>query len=231
MSAMLFVAYVVLSYLGVRLDNGGLAIAALALLLGAPLARPLRAGRAWAWVLALALLALAIVVSRTALAGARVAVLVAPACINLGLAWFFGHTLQDGRMPLVERIVRLLHAPEDIRDPAVWGYARTVTVCWVALFLFNAAVCLLLALIAAPRGLLLTLGYRPPLTVPLASWALYADFGCYGLVALLFLVEFLYRRRRFPWQPYRSLFDFLKSAAGVGPALAAELWPRKPPTP
>ncbi|MBS0395882.1 MAG: hypothetical protein JSR54_14775 [Proteobacteria bacterium] len=225
---LLFVAYCVLSYLAVRVGSAALSVAALALLLGAPLARPLRAGRAWAWLLAVAIAAAALFASRSALIAARLAVLLAPAGINLGLAWLFGHTLLEGRMPLVERIVRLLHRPEDIRDVAVYRYARSVTACWTALFLFNAALCLLLALLAEPQGLLLTLGLRPPATVPLAAWAFFSDFGCYALTALLFLVEFLYRRRRFPWQPYASLLEFLRSAAGVGPALAAELWPRKP---
>lgn len=224
-----FAGYCVLSYLAVRLVSPVLSVAALALLIGAPLARPLRAGRPLAWLLAAALVAAAFLASRRATTAAHVAVLLAPAAINLALAGLFGHTLLAGRMPLVERIVRLLHAPEDVRDGAVYGYARTVTVCWTALFLFNAATCLSLALLAAPRGLLLTLGVEPPATVPLAAWALFSDFGCYGLSALLFLVEFLYRRRRFPWQPYRNLGEFLRSAAGVGPALAAELWPRKPP--
>jgi hypothetical protein len=31
------------------------------------------------------------------------------------------------------------------------------------------------------------------------------------------------RSRRFPWQPYRNLFDFLGRVAAIGPQLAAGL--------
>ncbi|MBS0376110.1 MAG: hypothetical protein JSR73_16135 [Proteobacteria bacterium] len=229
LKVLLFAAYCVLSYLAVRLGSAGLSLAALACLAAAPLSRPLLEWRPWAWLLVLALGAAALAASEQRVVAARVAVLLAPAAINLALAVLFGHTLLAGRMPLVERIVRLLHAPEEILDAAVYGYARAVTGLWTALFVFNATTCLVLALLATPRGLLATLGWPPPVSVPLAAWAFFADFGCYGLTALLFLGEFLYRRRRFPWQPYRSLGEFLRSAAGVGPALAAELWPRKPP--
>ena len=225
----LFAVYMLLTNLSVALTSARLAVLAMALLLVMVLLRYLRRGRLWAWALTLAVLA--VLSTAAALQWAPVAMFLAPSFVNLGLAWLFGHTLLNGQTPLVAIIVRLLHTTDDIQDPSVWDYARSVTVCWTALFVFNATVCLLLAAFSAPEGLLALAGYRPAHTVPIGYWAFYSDVGCYGLMALMFAVEFLYRRRRFPWQPYRSLFDFLRQAVGVGPALAAELWPRKNPPP
>ena len=50
----------------------------------------------------------------------------APVFINLFAAWVFGHTLAAGEMPLIERLARLLHAPED-PGSEIERYARSVT--------------------------------------------------------------------------------------------------------
>jgi uncharacterized membrane protein len=143
--------------------------------------------------------------------------------VNLSLAALFGHTLLGGREPLVARMVRLLHVDDGVQDEAVWGYARRVTGWWTALFLFNAAVTFALALVATPIGLLRMAGVQPALSVPAAWWSWFSNFGCYLLVGLLFVVEFRVRQRRFAWQPYANLFDFLRRAAAIGPALSAEM--------
>ena len=73
-----------------------------------------------------------------------------------------------------------------------------------------------LALCAEPDGLLLTFGLQPVVTVPLSLWSLFANVLNYLLVAALFVVEFLYRQRRFPQQPYRGLLDFTRRVASLG---------------
>jgi uncharacterized membrane protein len=218
---LLVVAYLLLDHLSVLYVSSRLALLALGLLIALLLAKPLRAGRTWAWLLwgAALLLLLTPPVQRWA----PLALMLPPTVINLYLAWLFGHTLRAGREPLVARMVRLLHADEAVRDPAVWEYARTVTSWWTSLFLFNGLVALALALMATPGGMLLRLGFVPLWPLPASWWSYFSNAGCYLLVALLFGVEFLVRQRRFPWQPYSGLFDFLRRAAAIGPALVAEM--------
>ncbi len=224
MQVVLVVVYMILAHLSVALANARLAVLAMGLLLVMFLAKPLCERRLWAYLATAGALGTLGVVAETR--WIQIALFFPPTLVNLGLAWLFGHTLVPGQTPLVARIVRLLHTKDDIQDPTVWDYARSVTVAWTALFVFNATVCLALALVAAPKGLLIAAGFAPAFTVPTLYWTLYSDVVCYALVALMFFFEYLYRQYRFPWQPYRNLFEFLRRAAGVGPALAAELWPK-----
>lgn len=217
----LLVAYPVLAILATATASPALAVAAVGALLALVVAPLLRR---WPWRVAPLLgIALAVVLATGAQRWSPLVLFLPPVLINLALALFFGHTLRAGDEPLVARIVRLLHPANDIQDAAVWPYARRVTIAWTALFLFNATTCAVLALLAVPGGLLLALGWQPAPALPLAAWALFANAGCYALVGLMFVAEYAYRRRRFPWQPYRNFFHFLQRAASVGPALAAEM--------
>lgn len=218
---LLVIAYLLLDHLSVLLASPRLALLALGLLVALLLAKPLQARRPWAWLLWLACLLL--LLTPLAARWAPLALLLPATVVNACLAWLFGHTLRGGREPLVARMVRLLHAEDPVRDPAVWGYARTVTAWWTGLFCCNALVTLALALVATPGGLLLQLGFTPWWPLPASWWSYFANFGCYLLVGVLFLGEFTLRQRRFPWQPYGNLFDFLRRAVAIGPALAAEL--------
>jgi uncharacterized membrane protein len=218
---LLVVGYLLLDHFSVVLASPRLALLALGLLVGLLLVRALRARRAWAWLLWAACLLL--LLTPPAQRWAPLVLMLPATLINAGLAWLFGHTLLRGREPLVARMVRLLHASDAIQDPAVWGYARKVTAWWTALFCFNAAGTLGLALLATPGGLLLQLGFVPAWPLPAAWWSYFANAGCYLLVGLLFLGEFQLRKRLFPWQPYGNLFEFLRRALAIGPALAAEM--------
>jgi hypothetical protein len=80
-----------------------------------------------------------------------------------------------------------------------------------------------LALVASPGGLLAMLGIAAPFTIPTLYWSLFSDAGCYVLTGVMFLGEYQVRRRRFPWQPYRNFFEFLRQASAIGPALFAQL--------
>jgi uncharacterized membrane protein len=218
---LLVLAYLVLDHLSVVLASPRLALLALGLLVALLLARPLRARRAWAWLLwAACLLAL---LAPPLQRWAPLVLMLPATVINAALAWLFGHTLLGGREPLVARMVRLLHVNDAVQDAAVWGYARSVTACWTALFCCNALLTLGLALVATPGGMLLQMGITPAWPLPVAWWSYFANAGCYILVGVLFLVEYGLRKRLFPWQPYRSFFDFLRRAAAIGPALAAEM--------
>ncbi|HEU4624840.1 MAG TPA: hypothetical protein VFS52_08775 [Steroidobacteraceae bacterium] len=141
-----------------------------------------------------------------------------PVLVSFVFAWVFGHTLAPGEVPLIERLVRLLHENDDLR-PDIRAYARGCTLAWTLLLTTLGVLNLTLALIAAPNGVLLLLGIRPPFTVPVEVWSLFAYFLNYVFVGVFFLLEYLYRDRRFPEQKYRNVFDFMRRAAAVGPRL------------
>lgn len=140
-----------------------------------------------------------------------------PPILMIGLmAWVFGTTLRRGRMPLIERIIRTLNGPQEDLDEDVIRYARRLTGVWTALFVVLAVINTALALCAEPGGLLLSFGLQPPVTLPLELWSLFANLLNYLLVAALFVGEFVFRRRRFPQQPYRGLLDFTGRVASLG---------------
>lgn len=139
-----------------------------------------------------------------------------PILIDSFMAWVFGHTLRPGRMPLIESIVRALHGPQDDLSDDILRYARRLTGVWTALFVVLAIINAALALCVAPGGPLLAVGVQPPLTVPLSQWSLLANVIDYFLVGALFVIEFAFRRRRFPQQPYRGLLDFTRRVVSLG---------------
>jgi uncharacterized membrane protein len=216
----LIVLYMVITHLAVVLPSDRMALVSINLLVLILLLGPLKKRRPWAYVGLIA--ALAMLYEGSGVRLAQVVIFLPPVLVNVGLCWLFGHTLVGESTPLVVRIVRLLHGKDDL-TASVLSYARTVTACWTILFLFNAVVCLVLALCARPGGLLLSAGYQPVFTVPARDWSLFSDIGSNVLVGLMFIVEYTYRRRIFPWQPYRNFFDYLRRTAAVGPALLADL--------
>ena len=210
-------AYPVLAHGASLLGNAALTLASVVVLAAAIFLRPLSEGRRWAWF-ALPLAALAILALWRVDAAALVLFL-PPVLLNVFLGWLFGHTLARGSKPLIERVVRLLQPPRLPFEPGVFEYARQLTRLWTALFLILGATSLVLAALATPGGLLETAGIPPPLPVRLETWSLFANVLNYLVVAVVFLAEFSYRRRRFPGRPYRGLLDFLRRMAAISPAL------------
>jgi len=221
LQVLLLITYAILAHLWAARGESACAALAILVLLGALTIRPLLRGSPWA--LGLLAAAAAVVGLTNAAHWAALLLFLPPVIINLGLAWLFGHTLARGRTPLVAQIVALLHPDNDVPDESVWDYARSVTVCWTVLFCVNASICLVLALLATPLGLLSAFGIAPPFGIATSHWSGFANFGCYGLSGLMFVLEYAYRRRRYPEQPYRNLFHFLARAASVGPALSKQL--------
>ncbi len=147
-----------------------------------------------------------------------------PVFVNLFGAWIFGHTLARGKVPLIERLARLLHEGDGITDE-IARYARKVTITWTVFLSGLAVLNLTLALLAAPDGVLLMIGVQPIVAVPVEVWSLFANFIDYVLAGLLFLAEYAYRLRKFPQQPYRNFFDFINRARRVGHRVIGERRP------
>lgn len=103
-------------------------------------------------------------------------ILVVPVFVNLGLLATFGPTLRWGP-PMIERFARL-QEPELSGSKVAW--CRAWTWIWCGFFALNAIAATALALFA-----------------PLQWWTLYNGLIAYGLIGLLFAVEFLLRHLKF----------------------------------
>lgn len=212
----LAVAYGVLAHLSSARDSHPLALAALLVLVLLLLASPMAARRAWAW-LALPLLAAGCWALYRAGHAPMPLLLVPVAFIGL-VAWMFGRTLRPGRIPLITRIVTVLDdVPVARMEPELAAYTRALTLGWTAMLLVLAAVNLALAMIATPDGLLAGLGLRPPVAITRTQWSWFANLFNYGLIAAFFVIEFQYRKRRFPGR-YPSFAGFLRRLGALGPA-------------
>jgi uncharacterized membrane protein/3-hydroxymyristoyl/3-hydroxydecanoyl-(acyl carrier protein) dehydratase len=220
-TVVLAVAYPVLAHASSVLDSRALTLASVITLAAAVLAGPLIERRRWA-LFGVPLAAL-LVAALWKLDRAALVLLLPPVLLNAYLAWLFGHTLARGSMPLIGRLVRLLQPRGVPPEPGVYRYARRLTALWTALFVALAATNLALAAIATPGGLVELAGRQPPVAIARETWSLFANVLNYVLVGAAFLLEFAYRRRRFPGRPYRNLFDFFVRSAAVAPALIASL--------
>lgn len=193
-----------------------LADIALIVLLPALLARRLRA-----WLLAAALAPVLVLLARSA--HAQLPLLLVPVAFIAMVAWAFGRTLREGRVPLITRIVSALDGVQSAQlAPELARYTRGLTATWAIALAVLAGINLLLALLAVPDGLLASAGIAPPLAVTERQWSWFANVCNYGLLVGLFVGEYLLRKRRFPGR-YASFADFLRRMAALGPAFWRDL--------
>lgn len=221
----LALAYPLVAHFAVVRNSMALIIVALALLVVVAMLPALVRGNATAW-LALPVVA-AVLWSLSRSTHATLPLYIAPVLVPGFMAGVFGSSLFRGQTPVIEQLIRLMELPGEPPEEAVWAYARTLTVAWTTLFVLLSTTNLLLALFAEPDGLLLASGLRPPFTVPLEWWSLFANVIGYLLVAAFFLIEYAYRRRRFPRQPYRNLLEFFLRVLAAMPRLVGNAAPRR----
>lgn len=112
----------------------------------------------------------------------------------------FSRTLFGGRTPLCVTFAEMVHGP---LSPAHERYARQVTVAWMVFFGLLAAISTLLFLLT-----------------PLTVWSVYANFMVLPLVALMFVAEYLVRRRILSDTSHGHILDavnaYLKSSRPHG---------------
>jgi uncharacterized membrane protein len=210
-------AYPVLAHFAIARSSAGLTIAALTLLAAVALMPGLARGALGAWLAVPVVGAAAWWLS--SVEQPILALYLPPIVAPAFLAIVFGNTLRQGRTPLIAQLIRLLHAPGDEPESAVWAYARRLTAMWTALFVALATFNLLLAACVEPDGLLRASGIEPRLAVSHEVWSLFTNLLEYLLVAAFFAIEYAYRRQRFPRQPYRNMFDFLRRMVAALPRL------------
>jgi uncharacterized membrane protein len=216
-TALTFV-YPVLAHFAIARNSAGLTIAALTLLAAVSLLPGLARGAIGAW------LAVPLVGAASwwlsSVEQPVLALYLPPIVVPAFLAGVFGNTLRSGRTPLISQLIRLLQAPgDDEPERAVWLYARRLTAAWTAMFVALATFNLLLAAFVEPDGLLRASGIEPRLALSHEVWSLFTNLLEYLLVAAFFVIEYAYRRQRFPRQPYRNLFDFLRRMLAAMPRI------------
>jgi len=208
-------AYPVLAHLAIARNSAGLTIAALALLAAISLLPGLARGAPGAW-----LAVPPVIAAYWWLSNVEQPILplyMPPIFVPAFLAYVFGNTLMAGRTPLISQLIRLLHAPGDEPDSAVWSYARRLTAAWTVLFVALATFNTVLGALVEPDGLLRAAGIEPRLAVSHETWSLFTNLLEYLIVAAFFLLEYAYRRQRFPRQPYRNVFDFVRRMLAAMP--------------
>ena len=193
-------AYPLVAHLAVARSSAKLTLAAIALLALSASLPSLLQGRVAAWLAIPTVIAACWWLVRSSMQ--VLPLYLPPVLVPAFLAWVFGQTLLPGRTPLIEQVVQLLHAPDAVPEDAALVYARRLTLAWTILFIALASTNLLLALFAEPE-----------------QWSLFANLIAYVIVVAFFAVEYAYRRRRFPNQPYRNMLEFVQRLLASLPAL------------
>jgi uncharacterized membrane protein len=177
------------------------------------------AGAAGPWPLLIAGAAAALVVA-AALVSPTAPLLLPPVLIPAAVAFAFGRTLLPGRTALIERVVRVFHAPAP-PEPAVMGYARGVTWAWTLLLGALALTNAWLVVQLLPGGLLDLAGFVPRWPVSRAAFAWFASTGTYLLIGGLFVLELAVRVWRFPHDRFSHPLRFLREARTRWPDIIA----------
>lgn len=106
------------------------------------------------------------------------------------LCLMFGRTLVAGREPMCTYFARLVQGP---LTPALERYTRQITQAWVIFF--------------ASMAMASTLMYY---AAPLETWSLFANFFTGPLIALMFVAEYIVRRRVHPHMQHAHILDAVK---------------------
>jgi uncharacterized membrane protein len=106
------------------------------------------------------------------------------------MAFSFGRSLLEGRVPLCTRLADKIHGPLSALE---LRYTRNVTIAWVVFFLANMLVTFLLFEFA-----------------PLRVWSLFVNFFSLPLILLMFAAEYAVRRRVLPYVQRNGLIATLR---------------------
>lgn len=213
---LLAVAYPFLAHGASATGSGTLAALSILDIVLLVLVEPLLRGRIAAWLACLACGAGLWWLASSPYA--HLPLLLVPVAFIALVAWAFARTLRTGSVPLITRIVAALESkPAAALDDDLLRYTRRLTLAWALMLLLLALCNLLLAAIAVPNGLLATFGVVPAVSVTETQWSWFANWLNYGIVGGFFMLEYLYRKRRFPGR-YRNFADFVGRMARLGPA-------------
>ena len=185
-------AYPLLVHFAVVWKEPKLEWLALVVLCAIPQIHGLRALRPSNWLLLLVLAALLYALARSG--GGVYVLLLPPVVVPAMMLVLFANSLRADQVPLVTRVAHAVQG--DVLQPGVRFYTRRVTELWVLV---------LATLTIEEIGL--------ALFAPLTVWSLFSNFLNYFFVGLVFVLEYLYRRRRFPEQHHPGLLAHLRVVA------------------
>ncbi len=192
-----------------------LAAALLLLLAWLPsIVRRRSAGALGTWIVLAALLLVPALLGH-----AQLALMALPVVFLGGVAWFFASTLRAGHEPLITRCVRVIEGEGRLELPGVRAYTRSVTLYWACLLGAMALLSLAIALLAVPGGWLATFGVRAPLALPGSLLEWYPEAGCWALLAVAFVGEYLFRRWHLRAIPHPAARHFVTQLVRRWPAL------------
>jgi len=217
--AALVLAYPLVAHFGVMQNSVTLIAIALGLLIVLPMAPALGRGSVVAWLVLLPVVVGLWYLSRST--HATLPLYIAPVLVPGFMAGVFGSSLLAGQVPLIEQLIRIMEPGPEAPEPEVLTYAHQLTRAWTLFFVTLSLTNLVLGLLAEPDGMLLAAGITPPVTVAELWWSLVANLIGYLLVAAFFLIEYAYRRYRFPRQPYRNMLEFFLKVLAAMPRLVS----------
>ncbi len=118
-----------------------------------------------------------------------------PIAIPLLLLVIFGRTLHSGREPLITAIGEAARGP---LSPAMRHYTRRLTQLWCLVFLAMIAWSAILPWLQQPE-----------------LWSWFTNVINYGLVGVLFVGEFILRKKIFPSHNHPGFFEYLRIIASA----------------
>lgn len=187
----LVMLYPLLVHLSIVLNAPSLQALAISFFLGGILYKPLLRLEPIPWLI---LITISVVVSILSWINVSVYLLyVPPVLIPLLLLFVFGRTLIKGREPLVTAIGEAARGPLSIEMRI---YTRRVTQFWCAVFIIMALWSLILPWLAHPK-----------------TWSWFTNIINYGLVGVLFVGEFMLRKKIFPTHNHPNFIEYLRIIA------------------
>ncbi len=122
-------------------------------------------------------------------------IVIPPILIFSALAMAFTLSLRSPATPVITRLAEIIRGE---MPAAVAVYTRKVTLIWALFFGLMAVISVLLAMFAS-----------------LETWSLFSNFIAWGLIALMFVAEFMVRRRLLADHVDYSFLDFLRNLSRV----------------
>lgn len=121
-----------------------------------------------------------------------------PIVISLGLLVLFASTLKVDKVPIITRYAELIDG--ELNDEMV-GYTYRITQIWTVFFFILFVECIGLAIFA-----------------PAEIWSLFTNVINYVAIAVMFIAEFIYRKRNYSDQPNRSFIQFMQRVVRIKPS-------------
>lgn len=188
MPVALIILYPLLVHLSVVTDVPQLQVAAIICFACGLLFKSLQRGSKTAWLVLLSISAAA--VSFGFLDITLYVLYLPPILLPMLLLFVFGRTLLPGQEPLVTAIGEASRGP---LSPAMRHYTRRITQFWCAVFVVMMSWSLILPWLQQPE-----------------LWSWFTNIINYGLVALLFLGEFILRKFLFPDHNHPGFVEYLR---------------------